>query len=145
MLRDLVRRLPAMVGPRWIDTPTQPIAGRDVTTALAALATYPSPPPEVELGGAEVLTYREMMRHFAAIDGRRPPLIVPVPLLSPHLSSHWVGFVTSVDAGLARPLVDGLGEELVVHTPPPAGINDTPLNFDDAVRDALAGDSTHPR
>jgi uncharacterized protein YbjT (DUF2867 family) len=138
MLTELVRRLPAMVGPKWIDTRTQPIAEADVTAALAALARFPAPPADVELGGAEVLTYREMMRRFAVLDGRRPPLVVPVPVLTPRLSSYWVGFVTSVDAGLARPLVDGLSEELLVHTQPPPGINDAPLAFDAAVRAALA-------
>ncbi len=137
MLRQLVQRLPAMVGPKWIDTRTQPIAARDVTGALARLATFPAPPADVELGGADVLTYREMMRRFAILQGRRPPLIVPVPVLSPRLSSYWIRFVTSVEPALARPLVDGLSEELLVRTPPPAGINDDPLGFDAAVRAAL--------
>lgn len=137
MLRQLVRRLPAMVGPKWIDTLTQPIAARDVTRALAELATFPDPPADVELGGADVLSYRDMMRGFARADGRREPLIIPVPVLSPRLSSYWVRFVTSVDPALARALVDGLSEELLVRTPPPAGINDDPLGFDAAVREAL--------
>ena len=138
MLRQLVRRLPAMVGPKWIDTRTQPIAAADVTRALAALATLANPPSEVQLGGADIVTYREMMTRFAHADGRRPPLIVPVPLLSPRLSSYWVRFVTSVDPALARPLVDGLSEEMIVRTSPPPGVNDAPLGFDDAVREALA-------
>jgi len=141
MLRQLVQRLPAMVGPKWIDTRTQPIALEDVTAALARLATFPGPPADVELGGADVLTYREMMRRFAVLQGRRPPLIVPVPVLSPRLSSYWVGFVTSVEPALARPLVDGLSEELLVRVPPPPGINDAPLGFDAAVRAALAAES----
>lgn len=144
MLRQLVQRLPAMVGPKWIDTRTQPIALADVTAALARLATYPDPPRDVELGGADVITYREMMRRFAILQGRRPPLIVPVPVLSPRLSSYWVGFVTSVEPSLARPLVDGLSEELLVRTPPPAGINDAPLGFDEAVRVALAEEAALP-
>lgn len=144
MLQELVRRLPAMVGPKWIETRTQPIAERDVTAALAALATHPDPPAEVELGGADVLPYREMLRRFAVLDGRRPPMIVPVPVLTPRLSSYWVRFVTSVDADLARPLVDGLSEELLVRTPPPPGINDAPLGFDAAVRAALAAERRVP-
>ncbi len=144
MLRQLVQRLPAMVGPKWIDTRTQPIALADVTAALARLATFPDPPRDVELGGADVITYREMMRRFAVLQGRRPPLIVPVPVLSPRLSSYWVGFVTSVEPALARPLVDGLSEELIVRTPPPAGINDDPLGFDAAVRAALAEEAALP-
>ncbi len=138
MLRQLVQRLPAMVGPKWIDTRTQPIAAADVTRALLSLATLPDPPAEVQLGGADVVSYRQMMRRFAQADGRRPPLIVPVPVLSPRLSSYWVGFVTSVDPALARPLVDGLSEEMIVDTPPPPGVNDAPLGFDEAVRQALA-------
>ncbi len=144
MLRQLVQRLPAMVGPKWIDTRTQPIAARDVTGALARLVTFPAPPPDVQLGGADVLTYREMMRRFAVLQGRRPPLIVPVPLLSPRLSSYWIRFVTSVDPALARPLVDGLSEELLVRTPPPPGINDHPLGFDAAVREALEATAPLP-
>ena len=144
MLRQLVRRLPAMVGPKWIDTRTQPIAVGDVAAALARLATYPDAPAEVELGGADVLTYREMMNRCARADGRREPLIVPVPVLSPRLSSYWVRFVTSVEPGLARPLVDGLSEELLVREPPPPGINDAPLGFDEAVRAALRGEGPVP-
>lgn len=144
MLRQLVQRLPAMVGPKWIDTRTQPIALADVTAALATLATYPDPPREVELGGADVVTYREMMRRFAILQGRRPPLIVPVPVLSPRLSSYWVGFVTSVEPALARPLVDGLSEELLVREPPPPGINDAPMGFDAAVRAALEEEAAVP-
>jgi uncharacterized protein YbjT (DUF2867 family) len=144
MLRQLVERLPAMVGPKWIDTRTQPIAERDVTGALARLAEFPAPPAEVQLGGADVVTYRDMMRRFAILQGRRPPLIVPVPVLSPRLSSYWIRFVTTVEPGLARPLVDGLSEELLVRTPPPAGVNDDPLGFDDAVRAALGAGAAVP-
>ncbi len=85
-----------------------------------------------------------MMRRFAILQGRRPPLIVPVPVLSPRLSSYWVGFVTSVEPALARPLVDGLSEELLVRTPPPPGINDDPLGFDAAVRVALEDEAALP-
>jgi len=144
MLRQLVERLPAMVGPKWIDTRTQPIAARDVTGALARLATYPAPPAEVQLGGRDVLSYRDMMRRFAVLQGRRPPLIVPVPVLSPRLSSYWIRFVTSVEPALARPLVDGLSEELLVRSPPPAGINDDPLDFDAAVLEALGAGAPVP-
>jgi uncharacterized protein YbjT (DUF2867 family) len=138
MLRHLVSRLPVMVTPRWIDTRTQPVAIADVVATLAALADADDPPAEVELGGADVLTYREMMERFARIAGRRPPLIVRVPVLTPRLSSYWVALVTPVDAGLARPLVDGLAAEMVVRTTPPPGLNDAPRGFDDAVRAALA-------
>ena len=137
MLRHLVHRLPAMITPRWIGTRSQPVALSDVVTALAELGTRADVPDEAQLGGAEVLTYRDMMRRFAQLIGRREPVMLPVPVLTPRLSSYWVSFVTPVDTGLVRPLVDGLRSEMVVTTPPPAGINDHPLGFDDAVRAAL--------
>jgi uncharacterized protein YbjT (DUF2867 family) len=139
MLRALVRRLPAMVCPRWIDTRTQPIALGDVVGALAALRDRPEIAGEVELGGPEALSYREMMVRTAVAMGRRPPLIVRVPVLTPRLSSYWVMLVTPVEASLVRPLIDGLREEMVVRVPPPAGINDDPVGFDAAVRAALHG------
>lgn len=138
MLRSLVDRLPAMVCPKWVDTRTQPVAIRDVVEALRDLATTEDAPDEVQLGGADVLTYRDMMLRYAAVAGRRAPAIVPVPVLTPRLSSYWVGLVTPVSPGLARPLVEGLGAEMVVRTQPPDGINDHPLGFDEAVREALA-------
>ena len=92
----------------------------------------------MQLGGADVLTYREMIARTAAVFGRRSPLVIRVPVLTPRLSSYWVALVTPVEVGLVRPLVDGLKEEMVVTAPPPPGINDEPLGFDDAVRAALA-------
>ena len=73
----------------------------------------------------------------ARILDRRPPAIVRAPVLSPRLSSDWVSLVTPVEAGLVRPLVDGRRSEMVVEQPPPAGINDAPMGFEDAVRAAL--------
>jgi hypothetical protein len=84
-----------------------------------------------------VLTYRDMMGRAATVLGRRRPKIVKVPVLTPSLSSHWVSLVTPVDTGLVRPLVDGLKSEMVVEQQPPAGLNDHPLGFEDAVRAAL--------
>jgi uncharacterized protein YbjT (DUF2867 family) len=138
MLRALVRRLPAMICPRWIDTRTQPIAIDDVVRALVALRDREDVVGDVELGGPDVLTYREMMVRTARAMGRRPPLIVRVPALTPRLSSYWVQLVTPVEASLVRPLIDGLREEMLVRTPPPPGINDAPTGFDAAVRKALA-------
>jgi uncharacterized protein YbjT (DUF2867 family) len=138
MLRALVRRLPAMICPRWIDTRTQPIALVDVVTVLRTLRDRPEIAGDVELGGPEVLSYRAMMTRTARAMGRRPPLIVRVPVLTPRLSSYWVQLVTPVPASLVRPLIDGLREQMLVRTPPPAGINDAPLAFDAAVREALA-------
>lgn len=139
MLRALVHRLPAMVCPRWIDTRTQPIAVDDVVGALATLRDRPDVRGDVEIGGPEALTYRAMMERTAEAMGRRHPVIVRVPVLTPRLSSYWVMLVTPVESGLVRPLVDGLREEMVVRSPPPAGVNDDPLEFGAAVRAALRG------
>jgi uncharacterized protein YbjT (DUF2867 family) len=137
MLRSLVHRLPVMVVPKWLDTRSQPVAIADVVSTLAELAERDDPPAEVQLGGADVLTYREMMRRYAKVAGRRQPLVVKVPVLSPRLSSYWVTLVTPVEMGLVQPLVEGLSSEMVVRVAPPPGVNDDPLGFDDAVRAAL--------
>jgi uncharacterized protein YbjT (DUF2867 family) len=139
MLRGLVQHLPVMITPKWLETRSQPVAIADVVDTLAALAVREDAPDEVQLGGADVLTYREMLRRFAAVEGRRQPLLLPVPLFTPRLSSYWVALVTPVQLGLVKPLVEGLSTETVVREAPPAGLNDEPLGFDAAVRAALAG------
>lgn len=141
MLRHLVERLPAMLCPKWIDVNTQPIAVADLVTALVRCAEIPGLNGEVQLGGADVVTYREMMLSLARALNRRPPLVIRVPVLTPKLSSHWVGFVTAVDSGVARPLIDGLRTETVVTTPPTPGINDSPLGLDEAMRAAVGSSS----
>ena len=138
ILENLIKRLPVMIVPRWLDTKTQPIALSDVVRALADAGEREDAPEELQLGGSEVLTYREMMRRAAPLMGRRPPLVIRVPVLTPRLSSYWVALVTPVSYGLIKPLVDGLGAEMVVDRKPPAGLNDRPLGFEDAVREALA-------
>ena len=138
MLRGLVERLPVMITPQWLRTRSQPVAIDDVTRALAALATRDQPPQDVQLGGADVLTYRDMVRRFAAVVGRRQPVLIPVPLFTPRLSSYWVALVTPVELSLVQPLVEGLHAETVVRRPPPPGLNEAPAGFDDAVRAALA-------
>jgi uncharacterized protein YbjT (DUF2867 family) len=137
IVRHLVDRLPFMIAPRWVDTRSQPIAIADAVGALVALAEAADPPAEVELGGAEVLTYREMMARYADLAGRRRRPLLKVPLFTPRLSSYWVALVTPVSLGLIQPLVEGLGAEMLVGTPPPPGINDAPMGYDDAVRAAL--------
>jgi uncharacterized protein YbjT (DUF2867 family) len=137
ILEHLVKRLPVMIVPRWLDTKTQPIALSDVLKALADVAERDESVEELQLGGSEVLTYREMMRRAAPLMGRRPPLVIRVPVLTPRLSSYWVALVTPVPLGMIRPLVDGLGAEMIVEREPPAGLNDSPLGFDDSVRAAL--------
>lgn len=139
ILHRLVERLPVMVLPTWVNTDSQPIAERDVIAALERLAVREDLPPEVELGGADVLSYREMMGRYARIAGLRGRPGLPVPVVTPRLSALWVSLVSQQEYALVRPLVDGLREETRVTHPPPAGVNDAPMGFDDAVREALAG------
>ena len=109
MMRYLTERLPAMTTPRWVDNRIQPIAIRDVLRYLVGSADMP---PEVsrafDIGGPEVLTYRQMMQQYAAVAGLRRRVIVGVGVLTQRLSSLWVSLVTPVPAGIARPLVESL-------------------------------------
>ncbi|MFI6909503.1 SDR family oxidoreductase [Nonomuraea sp. NPDC050394] len=114
MLRHLTERLPLMTTPRWVNSRTQPIAVRDVLRYLTAWASVPGEVDRAfDIGGPDVLTYADMMRGYAATAGLPPRLIIPVPLLSPWLSSLWVGLVTPVPAAIARPLVESLRNETV--------------------------------
>jgi uncharacterized protein YbjT (DUF2867 family) len=139
MLRHLVEVLPVMVTPRWVRTRCQPIAVRDVLTVLCRVLERADTAGEiVELGGPQVMTYRDMMRTYAETAGLRSRLVIPVPVLSPKLSALWVGFVTPLPPGLARPLVASLVNEVVVNRPPPAGLMpEAPLPLDEAIRLAL--------
>lgn len=115
MLRHLTEVLPAMVCPRWVDTRCQPIGIRDLLVYLVGVLDHPGARGRVvEVGGADVVTYREMMRQYAEVVGLRRRLVVPVPVLSPRLSSLWIGLVTPLPPALARPLVDSLVNEVVV-------------------------------
>ncbi|MEH0936306.1 SDR family oxidoreductase [Micromonospora psammae] len=143
MLRYLTERLPAMVTPRWVSNRIQPIAIRDVLRYLAGCAALP---PEVnrgfDIGGPDILTFREMMQRYAGVAGLRRRVIVPVRPLTPSLSSHWVGLITPVPNKIARPLVESLIHEAVAHEhdiarwipDPPGGLT----GFDQAVALALA-------
>ena len=114
----LVRRLPVMVTPRWVSTRTQPIAVDDVVTCLAAASNLDLPADrEIQIGGPEVTTYGGMIDELARALGRRPPLRIVAPVLTPRLSSLWIGLVTPVDAGVAKPLIEGLSTETVVSDP----------------------------
>lgn len=115
MLRHLTEVLPVMTTPKWVRTRCQPIAIRDVLAFLTA-AIRDSQPGHVvcEIGGPDVLTYQEMMQTYASVAGLSRRLIVPVPVLSPGLSSLWVGLVTPLPVGVARPLVDSLKNEVIV-------------------------------
>lgn len=141
MLRYLVEVLPVMVTPRWVDNRCQPIAIRDVLTWLVHALDVPAPTDGhrvVEIGGPDVLTYRGMMETYAREAGLRRRIIRSVPVLTPSLSSRWVGLVTPLPTALARPLVESLINEVVVTrspTDPPTGL--APLPFAEAVRLAL--------
>lgn len=142
MLRYLTERLPVMTTPRWVSNRTQPIAVGDVLRYLVGAAGLP---PEVsrtfDIGGPDVLSYAEMLRRYAAVAGLRRRVIIPVPVLSPALSSHWVGLITPVPASIARPLVESLRHQAICHEhdiaayvpDPPVGLT----GFDEAVRQAL--------
>ena len=135
-LRYLVQRLPAMIGPAWLAKPTQPIGIDDVIAYLQAAPDVPaSEGREVQIGGPDVLSYGEMLDLMAdALGVRRRPR-VPVPLITPWLSSLWIGLVTPVDAGVARPLVEGLSTPTVVSDRSGADSFDVrPIPFMDALR-----------
>jgi uncharacterized protein YbjT (DUF2867 family) len=134
----LVDRLPVMVAPRWVAMPTQPIALADVVAYLRDVAGHPDTVGETfDLGGPDVLTYREMVEHVGELRGRRPR-IVEVPVLSPRLSSYWLHLVTPVRAGVARPLVEGLRNPTVAtDTRIRELVPRELLTFDAAARQAL--------
>jgi uncharacterized protein YbjT (DUF2867 family) len=136
---SLVDRLPAMVAPRWVATPTQPIALADVVRYLAGVVGLPAALGQsFDVGGPDVLTYREMIERIARVRGRRR-LIVEVPVLSPRLSSYWLHLVTPVRAAVARPLIEGLRTPTVVRDDRLRTLLPFALTpFDDAARVALA-------
>ena len=116
MLRYLTERLPAMITPKWVHTRIQPIAIRDVLRYLVGCANLPTDVNrEFDIGGPEVLTYLDMMQRFAGVAGLSRRRVLPVPVLSPGLSSHWVGLITPVPASLARPLVESLKNTVVAN------------------------------
>jgi uncharacterized protein YbjT (DUF2867 family) len=114
-LRYLVERLPAMIAPAWLKTPTQPIGIDDVVAYLSRAPSVPeSEGREVQIGGPDVLSYGDMLDLMAYALGTRPRPKLPVPFVTPKLSSLWIGLVTPVDAGVARPLVEGLSTPTTV-------------------------------
>ncbi len=118
MLRHLTDVLPAMLTPRWVRTRCQPIAIRDVLAYLVGVLGEAGALGKVlEIGGPDVVTYEGMMQLYARVAGLRPRVVVPVPVLTPRLSSYWVGLVTPLPVGLARPLIDSLENEVVVRDP----------------------------
>jgi uncharacterized protein YbjT (DUF2867 family) len=137
--RQLVEHLPAMVTPRWVNTRTQPIAVDDVVGYLVGVLEHPDAVGRVfEIGGPEVLRYSTMLKRVARVEGRSLP-VVPVPLLTPRLSSYWLSLVTDVDTDAGRTLIDSMTTEVVVQDDSIRDLVPITLTpYDDAVRQALA-------
>ena len=138
LTRQLVERLPVMITPRWVRTRTQPIAVADVVRYLSAVLVVPEAAGRTfEIGGPEVLEYGQMLHRVALIEGRRR-IVLPVPLLSPRLSSRWLALVTDVDTRTGRALIDSMINEVVVRD---AAIRKLvpfdPIDYDTAVLQAL--------
>jgi uncharacterized protein YbjT (DUF2867 family) len=140
MVRYLTERLPAMICPRWVYTRIQPIAIRDVLRYLVrALQVPDSAGRVIEIGGADLLTYGDMMKGYARVRGLRR-LLIPVPVLTPHLSAHWVHWMTPVHANIVYPLIEGLRNEVIVrHDTAKTLFPDIePVGYETAVQRALA-------
>ena len=137
----LVDRLPAMITPSWVSTPTQPIALDDVARYLDGVCGNEATlGRSFDVGGPEVMTYRQMIERIANLRGRRP-LIVEVPVLTPRLSSLWLHLVTPVGASVARPLIEGLKNPTVAREERLRSLVPFELTtFDAAAREAFAAD-----
>jgi uncharacterized protein YbjT (DUF2867 family) len=138
--RQLVKNLPAMVAPHWVGTKTQPISLRDVVRYLVGVLDNEKAMGRIfEIGGPEVLSYRDMLRRASKIQNGRDVPIVVVPVLTPQLSSRWLSLVTDVDAKTGRNLIESMDNEVVVTDD---SIRDVvpfePMGYDDMVREALA-------
>lgn len=140
LTRQLVDHLPVMVAPRWVNTRTQPIALRDVIRYLVGVLDDPRAEGQVyEVGGPDVLRYKDMMSTVARIQNRRLLPVLTVPLLTPRLSSMWLALVTDVDVQTARTLIDSMTNEVVVHDRSIEEIvPGESLSYEDSVRAALA-------
>jgi uncharacterized protein YbjT (DUF2867 family) len=139
-LRHLVARLPVMIAPAWLRTRSQAIAVEDVVDYLVAAAGKQEVRGrEIQIGSPDVMTYGEMLDAMADSLGVRRRRMIPVPFLTPQLSSLWIGLVTPVDVGVARPLVEGLATETVITDPTGAALFDIePMPFRDALTLAVA-------
>jgi len=140
MIRYLTERVPLMICPRWVFSKIQPIAIKDVLAYLvSALENPKSAGCIIEIGGTEVMTYADTMKVYARIRGLRR-FILPVPFLTPSLSSHWVHWVTPISAKIARPLIEGLRNDVVVRDKTAQNLfpDIKPIRYEDAVRVALS-------
>lgn len=142
MLVQLVEKLPVMICPRWVNSRCQPIALPDLVRYLAGCLEQKATVGQAyDVGGPDVLRYRDMMEQVGHLLGRHPRLII-VPWLTPSLSSHWVGFITEVPAAVARPLVEGMSTEVVCRENRIKEVLPGPLQtFAEAVAGALGGRS----
>ncbi|MBE7518390.1 MAG: DUF2867 domain-containing protein [Thermoflexaceae bacterium] len=138
VIRDLVNHLPAMTTPRWVRSRTQPIALQDLLDYLSRLLEIPVTGGKTyDVGGPETLSYEEMIAQFAAAVGKRR-WVIPVPVLTPRLSSYWLDLVTSVPASVARPLIDGLRHDLLADDAPLRELIPIPLHtYREAIEAAL--------
>lgn len=141
MMRYLTEVLPVMITPKWVRTRCQPMAISNVLEILVAALDGPGDADRIwEIGGPDQLTYEEMMRIYAEEAGLPRRLIIPVPLLSPQLSRHWIGLVTPLPTGVAKPLVNSLRNEVTVRDNSVAKeLTSTLIPFREAVRRALRG------
>jgi len=146
MLRYLVERLPIMGCPKWIETRIQPIAIQDVLAYLVGCLEHPETAGKIlDIGGPEILTYRQMMEDYAAARNLAPRIIFRVPFLTPLLSAYWVDLVTPIPSGVAHPLIEGLKNEVVCRNheiESLISLEKTP--FKEAVRIACAEEADGP-
>lgn len=138
MMHALVNRLPVMTAPKWVSTRSQPIAIRDVLRYLVDTLTIPESAGKViDIGGPDILSYKELMLRFAKLLGLKRVIIV-VPVLTPRLSSLWINLVTPIPASIARPLIEGLKSEMVCESDLALTLFPfTPLSFDEAIGRAM--------
>jgi uncharacterized protein YbjT (DUF2867 family) len=140
MVRYLTERLPVMICPRWVYTRIQPIAIDDVMNYMVGALEVPeSAGRTIEIGGGDVQTYGDMMKGYAKVRGLRR-FLIPVPVLTPYLSAHWVHWVTPVPAGIVYPLIEGMRNEVVVRDDAARTLfpEIEPVDYDTAVREAVS-------
>lgn len=144
VIRDLVNHLPVMITPRWVSSRSTPIALTNLLRYLADVPKYDETAGQIyDVASPEILTYKEIMLRYGKLVGKRP-VIIPVPVLTPRLSSYWLRFVTSVPTEVARALIGGLSQDVIARDQRLANlIPQTLLGFDAAAAEALNADRQH--